>query len=80
MTPIADDEKKYYEAQKECYICQKEFCSDKNKKVKFILYKKVKDHFHCTGKFRGASHCLCNLNYKVPQEIRVKIHNCLKYD
>ena len=80
MTPLTDDEKKYYEEQKECYICQKEFCSDKNKKMKFALYKKVKDHFHFTGKFRGAAHCICNLNYKVLQEIPVKIHNGSKYD
>ena len=24
MTPLPDDENKYYEEQKECYICQKE--------------------------------------------------------
>ena len=32
MTPLADDENKYYEEQKECYVCQKAFCYNKNKK------------------------------------------------
>ena len=49
------------------------------KKMKFKLYKKVRDDCHYMGKFRGAAHSICNLNYKVPQEIPVKIHNGSKY-
>ena len=30
--------------------------------------------------FRGSAHSICNLNYKVPQEILVKIHNGSTYD
>ena len=40
----------------------KEFCYDKNQKVKFKLYKKIRDHCHYTGKCRGAAHSICNLN------------------
>ena len=29
MTPLTDDENKYYEEKKKCYICQKEFCCNK---------------------------------------------------
>ena len=36
-----------YEKQKGCYICEKEFINDKK-------YRKVRDHCHYTGKFRGA--------------------------
>ena len=78
--PLTDNENKYYKEQEKCHICQKEFCYDKNEKMKFKLYQKVRDHCHYTGKFRGAAHSICNLNYKVPQEIPVKIHNGSKYD
>ena len=80
MISLTDNENKYYEKQEKCYICQKEFCYDKIEKTKFKLYRKVRDHCHCTGKFRGAAHNICNLNYKVTQEIPVKIHNGSKYD
>ena len=42
MIPSTDNENKFYEEQKECHICQKEFCYDKNEKNKFKIYKKVK--------------------------------------
>ena len=53
MIPLTDNENKYYEEQKECCICQKEFCGDKNQKMKFKLYKKVRDRCHYTGKLEG---------------------------
>ena len=80
MLPLTDDENNYYEEQKECYICDKEFCYNKNKKMEFKLYKKVRDHCHFIGKFRGAADSIWNLNYKVPDEIPVKFHNGSKYD
>ena len=72
MIPLTDSENKFYKEQDVCHICKKEFCYDKNEKNKFKLYQKVRDHCHYTGKFRGAAHSICNLNYKVPQEIPVK--------
>ena len=44
MIPLTDNENKFYEEQKECRICQKEFCYDKNEKRKFKIYQKVRDH------------------------------------
>ena len=41
MIPLTDNENKFYEEQKECYICKKEFCYDKNEKKKFKIYQKV---------------------------------------
>ena len=41
--------------------------------------KKVKDHCHYTGKFRGAAHSKCILIYKVPKNIPLIIHNAIYY-
>ena len=41
---------------------------------------KVRDHCHYTGKYRGAAHNNCNLNYKTPKEIPVVFHNGSRYD
>ena len=65
MRPLTEDENKSYEKQKECYICKKEFCTNKNEGKKFKIYQKVRDHCRYTGKFRGAAHSICNLSYKV---------------
>ena len=70
---LTNEEKESYENQKICYICEKEFCTDKNNK-------KVRDHCHYTGKYRGAAHSICNLRYKIPREIPVVFHNGSTYD
>ena len=61
------------------YVWKKNFF-DKNEKRKFKLYRKVIDHCHHTGKFRMTAYIICNLNYKIPQEIPVKTHNVSTYD
>ena len=42
--------------------------------------RKVRDHCHYTGKYRGAAHSKCNLNYKIVKEIPVLFHNGSVYD
>ena len=42
--------------------------------------KKVRDHCHYTGKYRGAAHGICNLRYKVVKEIPAVFHNGSSYD
>ena len=69
MIPLTDKEKEAHENQKICYICEQEFCTDKNNKKEFKLKQKVRDHCHYTGKYRGAAHSICNLYYKIPNEI-----------
>ena len=47
---------------------------------KSINYWKVRDHCHYTGKYRGAAHSICNLKFKVPNEILVIFHSGSSYD
>ena len=48
MIPLRNEEKKLYCKQEACHICEKIFCNnDGNKK-----HQRVKDHFHCTRKYR----------------------------
>ena len=47
---------------------------------KSIYYWKVTDHYHYTGKDRGAVHSTCNLKLNVPNEILVIFHNGSNYD
>ena len=79
MIPLTDEEQKYYDSQKKCYICEKWFVYDKEKDT-YKNYKKVRDHCHFTGKFRGTAHSICNLRYNVPLDIPVFFHNGTKYD
>ena len=48
-------------------------CEDKK-------YRKVRNHSHYTGKYRGAAHRLCNLKYSVPKRISKAFHNGSSYD
>ena len=70
MIPLTDEEKESYENQEICHICKKEFNNDN----------KVRDHCHYTGKYRGAAHNKCNLNYKISKEIPVVFHNRSTYN
>ena len=72
MIPLTDEATKSYEKQKVYYICEKEFSTDKNDKVR--------DHCHYNAKFRGASHNICNLRYKTLEKILVVFHNGSTYD
>ena len=78
MIPLNKEEEKFYKKQKVYHICKETFCTEKDDKD-YINRKKVKDHCHYTGIFRGAAHSICNLKYKVPKEIPVIIHNA-SYD
>ena len=42
--------------------------------------RKVRDHCHYTGKYRGAAHSKCNLEYKILKEIPALFHNGSVYD
>ena len=59
-----------FEKAEICWICQKEFGGEK----------KVRDHCHFTGRFRGAAHAKCNLQFKKPKFTPVIFHNLSGYD
>ena len=42
--------------------------------------RKVRDHCHYTGKYRGAAHSKCNLEYKIVKVIPVLFHNGSVHD
>ena len=69
MIQLTNKEYKYYENQKVCYLCKKEFSTDENDKNAFKLYHKVRDHCLYIGKFRRAAHSICNLRYKTPKDL-----------
>ena len=62
--------KEYIRATK-CHICFKPFNEKK---------RKVRDHCHYSGLYRGAAHSSCNLKYKIPNYIPVIFHNLAGYD
>ena len=45
-----------------------------------MIFYKVKDYCHYTGKYRGAAHNICNLRYRLPKEIPIVFHNGSTYD
>ena len=66
------EEKERYEKETKCWICNGKFDDDKNYKVR--------DHCHFTGRYRGAAHNKCNLNYRKPNFTPVVFHNLSGYD
>ena len=42
--------------------------------------KKVRDHCHISGKYRGAAHAGCNLRLRLKKTVTVFFHNLSKYD
>ena len=65
-----------YEKTKICYISKKNF---EHKYINDKRYRKVKDHCHCTDKYRGAAHKICNLKYSIPKKKPVVFHNGSNY-
>ena len=62
MIPLTDEKKEEHENSEVCYICEKEFCTDEDNKNEFKKMQNVRDHFHYTGKYRGAAQSICNLH------------------
>ena len=72
MAMLTDVLKREHEAAEKCHICLKEFNDPRNRKVR--------DHCHYTGLYRGAAHNNCNLKYLIPDYIPIVFHNLSGYD
>ena len=66
---LTEEDEANFEKTNECHICDKPLGKDR-----------VRDHCHLTGKFRGAAHNGCNINYKIPTFSPVIFHNLNRYD
>ena len=73
MIELTECEKYKYDNAKYCHICKKVFGEAKK-------HRKVRDHDHYTGKFRGAAHSICNLRYSTQKDVPVFFHNGTNYD
>ena len=71
MIPLTNKEIKSYEKKKmyAIYVKREDF------EMMIKTRRKVRDHCHNTGKFRGAAHSKCNLKYNEHKEIQVIIYN-----
>src|SRR6218665_604596 len=63
------NDRKIFKAATSCLICGGSLGKDR-----------VRDHCHLSGKFKGAAHNECNLNYKIPKFISVVFRNLSGYD
>ena len=82
MKPLTRSQLKKYKHVTKCHICFKTF-KEGNRKGSTQSeprYGKVRDHCHYSGKYRGAAHSRCNLQYKIPSYIPVVSHNLAGYD
>ena len=76
---FTESDQKIFDEATVCHICEEEFLPD-DVAAELKGYKRVRDHCHLTGKFRGAAHDKCNLSYQIPKFFPVVFHNLSGYD
>ena len=70
LEKLSNEQQSAHDNAEYCYICKKVFANSKK-------HRKVRDHDHYTGKYRGAA---CNLRYTTQVDIPVFFHNGTNYD
>ena len=68
---MSEEEEHLFQQSNSCWICKKLIDNDEEK---------VRDHCHVTGKFRGAAHWDCNINFQLTKKVPVIFHNLRGYD
>ena len=68
---MTEKEEHLFQESNNCWICKKLIENDDEK---------VRDHCHITGKFRGAAHWDCNINFQLTKKVPVIFHNLKGYD
>lgn len=76
MKKLSYTEKLNFNNSTQCHICDGDFNDNDDDDGNY----KVMDHCHLTGKFRGAAHSKCNLNYKIANFVPIFCHNLSGYD
>ena len=71
MAPLTKSQLKEYKQATKCHIRFKQFSKKK---------RKVRDHCHYSGLYRGAAHSSCNLQYQISNYIPVVFQNLAGYD
>ena len=65
------EEEHLFQQSNSYWICKKLIDNDEQK---------VRDHCHVTGKFRGAAHWNCNINFQLTKKVPVILYNLRGYD
>ena len=71
MEPLMPEQQREFSRMWECHICLEHFEP---------WDEKFRDHCHYTGKYRGAAHQKCNLQYTIPHDIPIIFHNLSVYN
>ena len=68
---MTEEGENLFQKSNSCWICKKLIDNDEEK---------VRDHCHVTGKFRGAAHKICNVNFQLTKKVPVIFHSLKGYD
>ena len=68
---MSEEEEEQYQLSNTCCICEKLTDNDDGK---------VRDHYHLTGKRRGAAQWSCNINLQLTEKVSVIFPNLRGFD